>query len=475
MPSRARRLRALIALCGVAALLVATAGSAALAAGTGSANPRLLERCVKLMTGQATAGEQAVSGPADPQVAAELSIFRATRTTIDTLPTASDLGQALAGAQATTYDPSASVRLNLSHTHAGSVYAVPATLAAPHLPLGCVHLRSLAGLRVAFALRTQETGTGPGVCLVTTHPEPAEPSIPTLPGKRPFPGTKARTLATAGCESLGEMASYLGALGGGLETAGVPVVLVPDGVSSITAAFANGHQVTEPVTGNLVTATPEASRTTNLGKVTRARLLRMFDAETPVTITEDDAGGTAVATFTRPAGLVPEIVREPRLLDRLLRSSTVSSEDSYVACSARTHHCVAVLVSTSCSSRDHRCQMRRQIERYRYVTRRPPRGTAGPVPTGRIRARVNRYVRHPGRLSLVLSGSPHRRVDVLVEISCFSPRNGGTGSGVSRQPLQVAVPSRTHLVTVGRHRDCGVDALIVSSRPGPIHARLARG
>ncbi len=477
MSSRAGRLRALIALCGVAALLVVTADSAALAAGNRSTNLRLLDRCVKLMTGEATAGDRAVAGAADPQVATELSIFRATRTSADTLPATSDLGQALAGARATTYDPAASVRLSLGSTHYGPAYAVPATLAAPHLPARCARLGSLAGLRVAFALRTQEIGTGPGVCVVTTHVEPAEPPVPVLPGKRPLPGRKARTVADAGCESLTAMASYFGLFGAGLSGAGVPVALLPDGVSAITATFADGHRVTKPVSGNLVEGSmwTGTGRTTKLGKATRAKLVRLLDAEAPAAVTEDDANGTPIATFARPTSLIPEFVRESLGLERLLDSVSAFSVDTYVACSAQTHRCVAVVVFASCDPRHHRCEMSRKIERYRYVTRRPPRASAGPLPTGPIRARLNGYVRRPGRLSLVLSGTPHHRVDVLVEISCFSLRNEGIGSGQSRPPFQVAVPSRTHLLTVGRHRDCGVDVLVVSSGRGPIHARLARG
>lgn len=97
------------------------------------------------------------------------------------------------------------------------------------------------------------------------------------------------------------------------------------------------------------------------------------------------------------------------------------------------------------------------------------------VPTGPIRARLNRYVTRPGKLSLALSGAPRHRVVVLVSINCFSGRDGGTSWSLSRQPLQVAVPSRTHLLTVRRHRACGVGALVVSSGHGPIHARLVRG
>jgi hypothetical protein len=120
MSSRAGRARALIAVCGVATLMVATisavsAGAAATPPSFGS----VLSRCVRLMTGEPRTGARRIPGAAESQIAAQLSIFRATRTSADTLPAASNLGQALAGAQATTYDPSSSIRLNLGTTKSG--------------------------------------------------------------------------------------------------------------------------------------------------------------------------------------------------------------------------------------------------------------------------------------------------------------------------------------------------------------------
>jgi len=195
----------------------------------------------------------------------------------------------------------------------------------------------------------------------------------------------------------------------------------------------------------------------------------------PVTVAENGADGTVLATYTRPPSLIRESVREAVLLERLLGGFSTGSTDDYVSCSARTHRCVAVLVSASCNPRRRRCETSRKIVRYRYVTRRPPSGTTGPVPTGPIRARLNRWVTDPGKLSLALTGAPHHGVNVLVSVNCFSGRNGGTAFGESRPPLQVAVPSRTHVLTVGRHRACGIGVLVVSSQPGPIHARLVRG
>jgi hypothetical protein len=405
---RAGRVRVLITMCGLTAFVVAAAAVSAAGASTGSSpNRGLLARCARLLGGGATTGAQVVPGSADPQVAAEFSIFRAPRTASDALPVAGIVGEALRGAEATTYDPSASIRLSLPDRTTGPVYAVPATLAAPTIPAGCAQLPALAGLRAALALRSQETGTGAGICLLTTQVVPIERPVSTLPGKRRT-GSKGatRTFVTAGCESLTVIASYLGMFGGGLPYAGSTVVLLPDGVSSVTYALASGRQITAPVTGNLLAAPAALTNSPSIKATTRAKLHQTLAAITPATVTEQSADGAPLGRFTRPPSLIDQLVQEVFLLKRLLTAgtSTSSSEDSYVSCSARTHRCLAVVVTTTCNWRHHRCKTSRRIDRYRYVGRRPPRGTTGRVvvPAGPIRARLNRYVVHPGKLSLVL-------------------------------------------------------------------------
>lgn len=470
MWSRAIRVRALVA--GFVAVLVVavTSVSAAGAAGSGAAHTRLLARCARAISGEASGGARAVPGSADPQVAAELSIFRAARTSRDALPAASNLGHALGGAEAATYDPSGAVRLHLGGARAAPLYAVPATLAAPSLPARCAHLPGLAGVRGLLAIRTLETGTGPGVCVVAVTP--ATP-VSVLPGK----SKKAPSgQASAGCESLTVMSSYLGAFGAGL-TAGVgtSAVLLPDGISSVTYTLAGGRQATAPVTGNLSSVPSAILGSPRLGEVTRAKLRRLFEARLPVTITESNADGTAVATLTRPADLIGALVREALLLKRLFTAGTTSEEGAYASCSARTHRCVAAVVTTTCDAH-HQCTIRRRLDRYRYTGRRPPRGTIAraDVPTAPIRARLNRYVTHPGKLSLELTGAPHHRVDVLHSVNCFT-RHGEGSSGMGGSPLRVAIPSRTSIATVRPHRACDVNVLVTSAGRGPVHARLVRG
>ena len=137
---------------------------------------------------------------------------------------------------------------------------------------------------------------------------------------------------------------------------------------------------------------------------------------------------------------------------------------------------MAVTVTTTCDSHEH-CQTSRTINRYRYVGAKPPAGTTGPntQPTGPIVARVNRVITRPRKLTLVLSGTPHRRVVVLLSVSCFS-RNSAAGS--AEPPLELAVPSRTPLDLPGPARTfhtCDVGALVISSQRGLVHATVARG
>ena len=478
MTSRAFGVRALGAVGVVGALLLVALVVVSASGASVSHRPdrHVLVRCDRLVEGDTHATARAVPGSADPQVSQELSIFRAPRTHADVLPAPAVVGRALAQASARTYDPAASVRLHLPAAGGGSVYAVPVTLATPSLPARCLHLRALAGLRAAFGLHNQETGSGPGVCLVTTQVATSGPRLPFLPGKR-RPKPKKETLADAGCESLTVMASYLGVFGGGLSRSGAQVALVPDGVTSVTYALADGRQVTASVSDNLLTEPAALRRPIRAARPSRAQLRRILTAREPATVTEHGAGGAVLATYDRPPGLIDEIVRLASLLRRSLVSGSNGSKSVVASCSARTHRCVAVVVTTSCSTRHHRCTTTRTIDRYRYVGARPPRGTTGRVvvPTAPIRARLNRYVVHPRRLSLALSGTAHHRVDVLESVSCFSGRQLTSVSGETGPPLQVAVPSRTRLALPGRHRACDVNVLVVSAQRGPVHARLIRG
>jgi hypothetical protein len=475
MSSPDTRVRALIA-AGALALVLTAAVTVASAARTPPTRG-LLVQCAKIIAGNTGRGATASPGSADPQVAAELSVFRVPRTAGDTLPAAGNLGRALAGAEATSYDPAASVRLNLGLVKGAPTYAVPATLATPSLPARCSRLPALTALRKAFALKAEATGTGPGVCLISTQVVPAERPVSILPGKRRPNRGRSHTAATAGCESLAVMASYFGAIGAGAVDGGPSVVLVPDGVSAITYAFSGGRQLSARVNGNLVTVPALKTSTVQLGTTNRAKLLQLIAAQIPATVTETDATGAVLATYTRPPSLVPEIADELLMLRRLINVVVNSGSDEvFASCSARTHRCVAAVVSTRCESSHHRCTMTRKIDRYRYVGRRPPRGTTGTtaVPTAPIRARVSGYIARPGKVRLALSGTPHRRAVVIVATACHS-LHGAAGSGIDRQPVQVAVPSRTPIATVRRHRSCAVNVLVTSSQRGPIHARLVRG
>ena len=133
-------------------------------------------------------------------------------------------------------------------------------------------------------------------------------------------------------------------------------------------------------------------------------------------------------------------------------------------------------VTTTCDSKEH-CQTTRTIHRYRYVGARPPAGTTGPdtQPTAPIVARTNRFVTRPRKLALVLSGTAHHDVVVLLSVSCFA-RNYAVADG--GPPLRLAVPSRTPIALPGparRFHACDVGALVTSTEHSPIHVTVTRG
>ncbi|MGH2910316.1 MAG: hypothetical protein ACRDK8_13610 [Solirubrobacteraceae bacterium] len=464
----------------VLVVVVAGAASSAGAIVPGRSGGVRLARCVRAVIG-AGAGHRArpVAGSADPTVVSGFAVFRRHRSAADRLPVGADLREQLAVAGARTYDPSAAVALVRTGAHA-VVYAVPATVAVPTLPVGCAGLRQLAGVRGYLALRADETGSGKGACLISTQLAPSPPTMP-LPGRaRPQPPEQL-TVAGAACESEAVLSGYVGAFGEGSLGAAHQLALIPDPIASITYALPDGRALTAPVAGNLVTVPAALTGRIAARHLTAAKLKRLLAARLPTTVTETGADGRPVAGLARPASLISDFVRGLSFLRRLyaVGSTTTSSSSTSgtgASCSARTHRCVAVTVTTTCNG-DERCHMRRTIERYRYRTAKPPAGTTGPdtQPTGPIVARVNRLITRPTRPVLVLRGAPHHRVVVLLSVTCFA-RHSDTGVG--GPPLKVAVPSRTPISLPGHaraFRACAVGALVVSRGHGPVHATVVRG
>jgi len=257
--------------------------------------------------------------------------------------------------------------------------------------------------------------------------------------------------------------------------------VIPDGVAAITYALADGRQFTVPVAGNLATPPAELSIRPAAHPVTGTELGQQLAAHLPTTVTESSTGAGQSVTLARPVSLIPDAVGSFSFLRRLLSSGSGLSSSSSISstgasCSARTHRCVAVTVTTTCDSHE-RCQTTRTINRYRYVGAKPPPGTTGPdtQPTGPIVARVNRFIPRPRKLTLVLSGARHRQVVVLLSVSCFS-RSSAAGS--VGPPLQLAVPSRTPIALPGPARTfhaCDVGALVISGRRGLVHVTVTRG
>jgi hypothetical protein len=424
-----------------------------------------------------------VAGSANPTLVSSFAVFRRARSAVDTLPAAAHLREQLAAAGAKTYDPSQAVLLRRTGAHT-AVYAVPATIALPVLPVSCAGLPQLAGLSAYLASQADENGSGAGACMISTQLVPRESSGTYLPGAASPKPTKTLTVAGAVCKSQAVLSGYQGALADERLDSTPELALIPDGVSAITYTLADGRQLTAPVTANLVTPPAALSIPPTTHPVTATELGRLLAAHLPTTVTETGPGEPLVASLARPDALIPDAVGSLTFLRRLITpvlasgsSSSSSSSGTGASCSARTHRCVAVTVTTTCNVHD-RCQTTRTIHRYRYVTAKPPPGTTGPdtQPTAPIVGRVNRFITRPGKLTLVLSGAPHRQVTVLLSASCFSRHNAAFTAG--GPPLQIAVPSSTPISLPGRartYRACDVGALVISSQPGSVHATVARG
>ncbi len=477
MSSRSARALALIAVSGAVALAIIGAASPAGATTKPSA---LLTHCARVLLGVGRAPATPVTGSADSVLVSRFAIFRRTRSHADDLPAVARLRPSLAFANAMTYDPSAAVLLSRSGAQ-GSVYAVPATMALPMLPAECTRLPRFADAGAYLALQAQETGSGPGACLVATRLEQVAPAGQSPPGAPPPRPARTLTVAGAACGSEAILSGYRGTLGDGLLSPHTRLALIPDSISTITYTRANGRQFTVPVAGNVARVPAALSTLPPVREPGAAELGRMLAAALPTTVTESGPGTAPATTLTRPAALIPDIVADVTFLRRALSSLGVSSASSTgtesVACSARTHRCLAVTVTTTCDSRE-RCRTLRTIYRYRYVGLRPPRGTVGAMtlPTAPIVARIDQRVVRPRKLTLVLSGAPRRRVIVVVSVSCFARNSAASGGG---PVLTLAVPSRTLLRLPGAARSfqaCDVSALVTSTqRRGTVRVTVARG
>ncbi len=123
-------------------------------------------------------------------------------------------------------------------------------MAVSKLPADCQGLPQFAGASAYLALQAQETGSGPGACLISTQLEQGPPSGLFLAGATPPKPTQTLTIAQTACESEAGMSGYVGAPGGSRGHRG-PLALIPDGVSAITYTLSDGHRITIPVAGNL--------------------------------------------------------------------------------------------------------------------------------------------------------------------------------------------------------------------------------
>lgn len=288
------------------------------------ADRAVLVRCVKVVLGVGRGSATAAAGGAGSEVVSDLAVFRHTRSDAGTLPASAHLGEALAGAGATTYDPAALVLLIPRRGSQGAVYAVPATLAVSKLPADCRGVPQFAGASAYLALQAQETGSGPGACLISTQLERDPPSGLFLPGATPPRPTRRLTIAQTACESSTVMSGYVGALGGSRGRWG-PLALIPDGVSAITYTLNDGHRITVPVAGNLAVLPAALSMQTALQHPTDAQLARLLSTHLPTTVTERTTGSPPIARLTRPDSLITDTIASLAFLRHLLTRSQASA------------------------------------------------------------------------------------------------------------------------------------------------------
>jgi hypothetical protein len=471
-------------LLGVVIAALATSGAALATGATGSrgAGTRLLGRCAAIALGLGGSRAAAAPGSADPGVEAQFALLRRPRTAADALPAGADVPLILSSGGAGSFDPAASVKVE-SLPHHATLYAVPATVRSPVLPAVCASLPQGPDLAGVVALDAEAIGSGPGVCLVTVA---RALEIGRLPGKQ-LPHVLAQE---ASCASATVLAGYPGATGLHREAASSPF-LVPDGITSLTDTFADGRQVTIPVSGNLATAPRVKAPPSGSTRLTIAQLRADLIAAVPTTVTEVGAAGAPVATLARPDDLVGNLVASFRLLRSALRGLTgatsTGSSGATVSCQSGTHRCTSVTLSSACHSGPSgglgggppRCRLDRRIRRFRRSGSTPAghAGAPNPLLTAPIRARVAQRVTHPGKLTLVLKGAPQDHVGVFASVNCFSGASAASGNP-GLPIVDAAVPSRTPLTLPGpasTHHTCVVNALVTSTRHDAIRVSVARG
>jgi hypothetical protein len=452
------RRRAVIALLTV--MLTVAAAAAGSAAATPAAQPThlgLLTRCLGAVAGLGKAPARPVTGSADPGLVATVGLLRRPRTTADAIPATKRVAQVLGAGGASTYDPSATIRVSDS-ADGTVVYAIPATVGSRPLPARCATLPHASAIADVAAFDAGLTGSGPGVCLLAIAAPGASPGAAALPVGAP-------------CESAAVVAGYLGAIG--VTPAETRQAIVPDGITAIDYTLADGRQASVPVVDNR--ASPPFNARLKL-QATTAQVRASFSANLPPTATELGPAGTPVATLTRPPGLFHQAVTGFSYLEKLLSASaTVTSSGSagsQTSCDAKTHRCVTVTISSTCPNSGP-CHLGRRIHRFRSMRAAQGSGHVNPLLLAPIRTRVDREIRHPHKVFLVLTGAPQRRVGALVSVTCRSPAGA---SGEALGPLKVvSVPGRTPVSlpgSAGKSVGCSVDAFVTSSQPGAIHARL---
>jgi hypothetical protein len=239
-----------------------------------------------------------VSGAAAPSVTAEFSVLNRAPTSTDAVPV-SGLGGELQPYPVASVDLSASRLLRVIKDQDGPyyVYLVPVTLRDVSVPAACGHFTALAGIDSLLALLKEEVGSGPGVCAVETT------------GDTPDGGLTVNTGQI--CSSTSVLEQYGGQLGTQFADGDQYDSVIPDGVSSLRATYANGTTKTFPVLDNFAQSPSPAYLPDPFSKSLATKELNRALA---TSVEELGLAGQTVRTLRRPPDLIDLAYADARFM-----------------------------------------------------------------------------------------------------------------------------------------------------------------
>ncbi|MBO0769064.1 MAG: hypothetical protein J2O48_10315 [Solirubrobacterales bacterium] len=259
-------------------------------AASGTPPKRTVDACFKSMRALAPK-PRSLHGSADPSVLGAFSVFRKpVRPNLD-------ISHNLDG-PVSSYDPT-HAGLLISNKH-GQAYLVPVRLGTYPETDAC---KKVPDADAYFAAISDIWGSGPGVCTVSSSPDSPTDDL---------------------CTSLSRIEGY--SYPAGPMFGSTTSQLVPDGVSRVDYAFADGKVQSRSVSHNLVSRPhppdPPKSPATFTAAYGRA-LKRWFAKALPTQIVWLNANGSVIAIHRRPHGLVTTETRMMRFASIAVASERV--------------------------------------------------------------------------------------------------------------------------------------------------------